>query len=748
MNNYSIISNTNVGVTSIVFSGISSNNGSLIQSVYDVNQNSLPRGGIIVSLGSSGGLGYAPLVGAAVSITLGVGGTISSISAGSTGYSYGSGYYGNVSIGITDSVGTGATISATVGAGGTLIFTITNPGSGYINPKLQIPSPTYSNLPVVGVSRLGIGNTTATGIGLLLDIDVSASSNTGIGSTLFQVSSFKIKRNGYSFQKGDVFTPVGLVTATGISSPISQFKLTVIDTFSDSFAAWQFGDLDYIDSIAYLQDGVKTRFPLYYNGSLLSFQNDPTNSDSLLIDFNAILLIFINGVMQDPGSAYEFSGGSSFTFTNAPLPEDKVSIFFYRGSRGVDSSQVNVYEVLKPGDTVQVFNNPLNTGITTSQNQRTIFDIPSSDKIQTNIYNDIGIDPTNYKPLSWTKQKVDTQANGQVFYKSRNSIEALIYPTARIIKKFITTDTQLFVDNADFFKYEQNLTGITIPSFDGLIVNGGSSNPVSAAITATVSTAGTIRALTIVSPGSGYIGNSITVKISKPWAIGVGIGTTATATVTVSNGSLTTPITITNPGFGYSIANPPQVITPLPSPSSELISGISVVQGFAGIITGIGTTTGTLGNPLAINFYLNVSSSTPFPSGLSTGYPIFIYNTSVGSGVTSIDTNNNSIVGIGTSHLDNVYYIHNFNYNPLNNVNAVITCNVNSSTSIVGIVTTGNYLGSFSWGSLSGFTRSSSPISIAVTGSTVDVGLTTFATIQRRNYGIRNSGGLKDKPYN
>ena len=734
--------------TNIVFSGISSTNGSLIQSTYDVNENSLPRGGIIVSLGSTPGLGYAPLVGAAVSITLGVGGTIASISAGSTGYNYGSGYYGNVSIGITDSVGTGGTITATVGVGGTLIFTITNPGSGYINPTLQIPSPNYSNLPIVGVSRLGIGNTTTTGIGLLLDVNVSASSTTGIGSTLFEVSSFRIKNNGYSFQKGDVFTPVGLVTARGISSPISQFQLTVVDTFSDSFAAWQFGDLDYIDSIVYLQDGVKTRFPLYYNGTLLSFQNDPSNSDSSLIDFNSILLIFINGVMQTPGSAYQFSGGSSFTFTEAPLSQDKVSIFFYRGSRGVDSAQVTVYETIKAGDNVQVFSNPAINGITTSQNQRTIIDISASDKIQTNIYSNIGIDPTNYKPLSWTKQKIDTQVNGQILYKSRNSIESLIYPTAKVINNFTTTDNQLFVDNANFFKYEQNLTGITILSFDGLIVNGGSSNPVSAAITATVSAAGTISALNIVNPGSGYVGNSITVKISKPWAIGVGIGTTATATITVSNGSLTIPITITNPGFGYSVSNPPQVIAPPPSTSSEYISGISLVQGFSGIITGISTTTGTLGNPLAINFYLNTSASTPFPSGLSTGYPIYIYNTSVGKGVTSIDSSNSSIVGIGTSHLDNIYYVHALTVNQSNNTNAIITCNVNSNTSTVGITTTGNYLGSFSWGRLSGFTRSSSPISIAVTGSTVDAGLTTFTTIQRRNYGIRNTGGLKDKPYN
>ena len=37
------------------------------------------------------------------------------------------------------------------------------------------------------------------------------------------------------------------------------------------------------------------------------------------------------------------------------------------------------------------------------------------------------------------------------------------------------------------------------------------------------------------------------------------------------------------------------------------ISGISNISGFSGIITGIGTTSGTSGNPLALKFFLNSS---------------------------------------------------------------------------------------------------------------------------------------------
>jgi hypothetical protein len=87
--------------------------------------------------------------------------------------------------------------------------------------------------------------------------------------------------------------------------------------------------------------------------------------------------------------------------------------------------------------------------------------------------------------------------------------------------------------------------------------------------------------------------------------------------------------------------------------------------------------------------------------------------------------------------LDNIYYINSFSAS-----SGIITCNIHSSSSVVGIATTGDYLGNFSWGRLSGFNRSSSPISIEVSNYTTDVGLTTFPTIQRRGYGLRNIGPL------
>ena len=516
-NNFKIIENS--GISSVIFSGITSANSlDVLTSQFDVNQNQTPRGGIIVSLGSSLGLGYAPLVGASVTAVLN-GGSIISVGLGTTD-NLGSGYNGIVSVGVSvyqsGHQGTPAAITASVGAGGTLSFNIVYGGDGYTNPKILVSPPSYENLEVIGVSRLGIGTTTTTGIGLLLTVDVDAgiTSSTGIGSTYFGVSSFKISRQGYSFNRGDVFKPVGLVTDKRLLSPISEFKLTVIETFSDSFAAWQFGEFDYIDSVKNYQDGLRTRFPLYYNSNLLSFEA----AEDSLIDLNNLLLIIINGVIQEPGVSYQFAGGTSFIFTTAPKFEDDIAIFFYRGTKGSDSKLVlNIPETIKKGDTVQILKRNDIKG-TLSQNERVVFDLTSSDKFETDLYSGQGVDSINNKPMSWTKQKKDSFISGEVVYKSRDSIESLVYPTTNIIKDFSTTDEEIFVDNAQFFNYENEGS----PQFNAIIIDPNSVNTV------------------------GLVTNF----------------------------------------------------------KKEVITNISLVEGFSGIITGIGTTSG-IGVPLALKFYLN-----------------------------------------------------------------------------------------------------------------------------------------------
>ena len=841
-NNYNFESVGAGTSTNVVFTGITSSNGTLIISDSDVNQNQLPRGGVIVSLGSTGGLGVAPLGESKVKATLnpsgsiigivGVGTTGSSYSISTASYnntsgelqitttidhgfgdinefarldgltftptlaigintsfgitgiasartfsvnvgtstqthayvgsgtafeylndlSFGSGYRHPVSIGVTDRSGNGssAEVSAIVGAGGTLSFTVDNAGTGYTDPMIVIPAPSYENLSVTGVSRRGIGSTTDTGTGASISVSVGAADTTvGIGSTLFTVTNFVLENNGYNFKIGDVFKPVGLVTDKFLSSGlVSNFELTVTDVFRDQYSSWNFGQFDFIDSIKDLQDGKRTRFPLIYNANTLSFEIDPNNPQSSLIDLKSLLLIFINGVVQNPGEAYSFDGGTSFEFAQAPEASDVIDIFFYKGTEGVDAVQVSagasVAPTIKTGDVVQVLKT--SSGITTSQDPRTIYDIGASDEVETNLYNGIGIDERNFKPFSWTKQKVDKKINGEIVYKTRDSIESLVYPTAKIIGDVGVSTNILYLDNASFFRYEQSFGSINVSNVGGLIVK--STSLVAAGLTATVSIGGTIQALTITNGGSGYVGSTTSIAISNPVGVVTGVGGTATATASITNGVITST-TITNPGFGYTISNPPQVIAPFPTIVKEDVDGISEneIQGFDGDVIAIGVTDGVGGNPLALKFTIksDIGGSSGNPNGsftnLTVGTPIYIFDTQVGHGVTSV-FNDGAVVATGTTCVDNVYIVNDIS----GGANAgVITCNIMAGVNTTNIDTAVGVtsIGAFSWGKLSGITRSGNPISIGVTGMTLNSGLSTYPTIQRRDFGLRDSGALR-----
>ena len=125
---------------------------------------------------------------------------------------------------------------------------------------------------------------------------------------------------------------------------------------------------------------------------------------------------------------------------------------------------------------------------------------------------------------------------------------------------------------------------------------------------------------------------------------------------------------------------------------------------------------------------------------MEAGNPLYIFDTNLGYGATSIDRtgSDSAVVGIGTTFLDNIYIIDGFSFS---GSTGIVTTLVASNP--VGIATSmgTETIGKFSWGKLSG-TRSTSTVSIAVTGNVVDVGITTFPVIQRRGIGLRNTGAL------
>ena len=606
--------------------------------------------------------------------------------------------------------------------GGSLEFHVTNGGTGYSDPEIFVSEPSYENLSVIGISRRGIGATTDTGVGLKVDVIPTPSPNyTGIGSELFEVSKFEVSTSGYGFLPGDKFKAVGLVTSRFINSLIKEFEMEVTETFTDQFALWQFGEFDYIDSIAPLQDGRRTRFPLKYENELISVEAN----DAFDVQLDPILLIFRNRVIQEPVKTYEFVGGTTVNFKVAPRPEDDIQIFFYKGTDGEDSVIVEAPpQSIELGDQVKIISKP-------NQDNRLISKFTQSDTVRTNTYRGLGI-TTEYEPIEVIRQKDDLIIDGELVSKSRELLEPRINPTAKIIYDFSNTDGQFFIDTpGEFFNYEDEES----PTF-GVRIISGQSNPVSSAITATVSAAGTITDLTIVSGGSGY--ESVpTLKIqAPPTQTGVGIGTTATATVTINNGSVN-GITITNPGLGYSQTNPPKVIVSLPSAlKSEHVTGITSIKGNQGVITGIGTT--TISGDLAIKF--TAISEIDFDTTIFTsGNPVYIYNTEIGDGVISIDGSDSEVVGIGTTCVDNIYIIKEFSSTTLvsSNYIGIITCRINSGTDTTQIPTTTGFttdpIGRFSVGLMTGanVTRGSETLSIGVTGFTINSGLTTFPTVQR-----------------
>ncbi len=105
-----------------------------------------------------------------------------------------------------------------------------------------------------------------------------------------------------------------------------------------------------------------------YNSQLVSFEIDGEDADSALVDMNSLLLIIIDGVIQNPGEAYNFEGGTTFTFTEAPTVNDHVSIFFYRGTAGDDSQIFTVKETVKKGDLLRI----KKVGIHTEQEHRVL----------------------------------------------------------------------------------------------------------------------------------------------------------------------------------------------------------------------------------------------------------------------------------------------------------------------------------------------------------------------------------------
>jgi hypothetical protein len=799
----------NAGISTIEFiGGISSVS-------YDINNANIPRGGVIVSVASTPGFGYQPLISAGGTSIVSSAGTISNISLGYSGSGYraqekyeiitktsstiSSGstiiyldnengifeklYYSNSNtIGIGSQnvpisgigntyvlIGSGSTISESIDSGKSILVSlespyvglvdvgvktssngilnyefigfatvipgtgnissninITNPGSGYTssNPPIVVfDSPnSYVNIPLIYSSG-------SSGLGTEATINISVGQDSS-------VIDFELENLGYGYNTSQILTvPTGGLTGipTDVSEPFINFELTIDEIFSDSFYSWSIGDLQVIDKIEDLFDGVRKNFPIKINGVQTSIRSR-TGSN---VQIQYTLLIFLNDILQVPDISYTFNGGSTFTFSDAPIVGDTCKILFYKGTGDADVLLKDVLETVKIGDIVKVTSDILEQ----KQSNRLVTDIISSDLLTTNPYNGEGLsaDENLLRSLMWCRQTEDIVISGQEIGKDREIYEPSIQPATNIIQNVGSASTEIFVQNVKiFFNDFRENTSETLKSQIILV----SQDPqVGSYATANVSVSGTISSLNLIEGGIGFTTDPVVI-IGNP----VGVGSTSTAVASISSG-IVTSLTITNPGSGYTTSNPPQVLIEYPKIVVEEIIDVDY-EGDFGVVVGVSTTSvGVASTGIVFDLFIptdsylrnnniNVGIATTGISGIKTDYYFTIFNSNIGFGLTSIDSSN-SIVGVGTSCLDNVYKASSVSIAQTSVLGIGITdvtrvvVSVLDYNGLVGYGYSGFY-GEFSWGRLSNFIRKN-PLSFNSYNTNGISGLTTSTLVQRLN---------------
>ena len=533
------------GQTNISFTGNPAN----FQVTNDINTSTVPRGGIIVSVGSTNGLRYQPLIGAGGTAIVSAAGTIQSVSVGNSGSGYRVGVQTYIRVGVqTYSSGTPKITYvgyANAANGKITNVVITNAGIGYTRsnpPKVVIDPPlNYSDIPLIYSSK------SPSGIGTGATVDITV----GQGSS---VINFELKNLGYGYGQGDILTvPMGGTTGIPTDSStftlyaFEEFQLTIDKTFNSKFSGWSVGDILVLDNIEQYFNGRRRIFPLSRNGERISFF--PRRSSGIDLQYN--LLVFINDILQVPGESYTFNGGSTVRFNEPPKPRlagyttpgDTCKLLIYTGTESIDVNEVDVIETLKIGDDVQFFSD---LDITLNQDKRIVVDINSSDTVVTNTYAGQGVSDTELleRPINWIKQTSDKIIDEIEVGKDRKYYEPNIHSQSIILSNVGIGSTVVYVTTVKSL-FDNPKEGIQVSK--AKIVEIISNDSLSSGIvTATVSISSTITSLNIVNPGSGYTSNP-TVSIQRP---GIGITGIASATANVTSGVITS-FTITNPGFGY-----------------------------------------------------------------------------------------------------------------------------------------------------------------------------------------------------
>ena len=414
------------GATSITFTGNNISGLTETYSTSDVNANRLPRKGIISGLGNTQGFGYQQLqTGFGTAVVSGFG-TIT-VSMGYTGSGY-------------RSAGTQFKVrviggNPTTSAAGTFsvqdgrikkVFMDGTPGVGYTYtsvPLLEFDSPYgYDDIKLISAN---------TGIGASVSIKI------GIGDS---ISETEITNTGYGFTVGEQLTVAGIPTNFSAGTNFQPATFTVTETSDDKFAGWVLGKFQILDDFSDEFNGSKTQFTITENNTPVSIETIAGSPISL----DDVLLVFINDVLQKPGVAYNFTGGTQIRFTEAPSLGSSLQVLFYRGT-DADVGTAEAVETIKKGDIVTINSPPSDRSVLT-QDSRTIRETVSRDTLQTTIYKGQGItaSKTPLRPVTWRKQSNDKIIDGAKISKARSLYAGQIFPATRIISDVATTDTVVY----------------------------------------------------------------------------------------------------------------------------------------------------------------------------------------------------------------------------------------------------------------------------------------------------------------
>lgn len=702
--------------------------GTATSALYDPNNAGVPRGGIIVSVGSSNGFGYQPLVSAGGTAIVSIAGTIQSISIGNSGSGYRYSSQPIVRVGVqtlsTDTPNIEYIGIASVVGGNIVSVAITNPGSGYTSlnpPQVIFDEPiSYSNINLTHTLS-------SSGIGSQAKIDIVV----GQGSS---VIDFTITNYGYSYKEGDILT----IESGGLdgipidtSKPFDPFSIIVERTYTDDFSGWSIGELQKLDDIDSLFDGFRKTFAINDNGNRFAI----ITRDGSDIDLKSVLLIFINDILQEPDVAYTFDGGSLITFTEAPKSGDKCRILFYKGTPNIDVIDVDILETVKVGDTLKIIGDEYKL----TENNRIVTDIILPDTVETSPYNSVGITSNLefLRPVKWCKQRNDTVIDGVEINKNRIRYEPNIFPSSNLIQSVSAGSTQIFVDSIKtiFDPKNENVDQNIINKIE-IIDNSSLSVAIA---TAVVSISGTIQSVNIIDGGVGYTTNP-PVYIQNP----IGIGSTGKASLQSSiTAGVVTSISVSSAGYGYTFTNPPIIFIEAPRLSREYIDNVSYFGDF-GIISGINTdSVGAAATALIFDLYIpqdsylrNSSITDPIitESRIQPGYYLKVSNSSVGNGVTSLRSDG-SVIGIGTIGIDNIYQVISVSTGTtevygVGSATAVkVTVSISSYNGLSGIGYS-SYYGDYTWGVIN---VPNTINSFSVDSNYGVVGLNSTPTVRRYN---------------